>query len=206
MTVGAHNYSHAGHSPSHAYLWRAFAPALERELGPGGRIFEVGCGNGSMTATMAAAGYQVTAIEPSESGIALARESNPGPDFHVGSAYDDLAGRFGRFPVVVSMEVVEHLMEPRRFARAVFGLLEPGGLAVISTPFHGYWKNLAIALAGGYDKHFHPLVDGGHVKFWSEATLRALLEETGFRDITFTRAGRIAPLANSMVAFARRPS
>lgn len=119
------------------------------------------------------------------------------------SACDDLAGEFGRFDAVASLEVIEHCYWPRRFA-AVLALLKPGGVAIISTPFHGYWKNLALALAGRFDLHWSPLWDGGHIKFWSEATLGTLLRE-GFVDVAFHRVGRLPPLARSMVAVARRP-
>ena len=122
----------------------------------------------------------------------------------LGSAYDDLAGKYGRFPVVLSLEVIEHLYDPRRFARTAYDLLEPGGIAIISTPFHGYWKNLALALTARMDSHFTALWDGGHIKFWSERTLATLLREAGFSGIRFVRAGRIPALAKSMIAIARK--
>ena len=123
----------------------------------------------------------------------------------LGSAYDDLAARYGRFPAVISLEVVEHLYFPRKFAATLFSLVEEGGIAIVSTPYHGYWKNLALAVSGRMDSHFTALWDHGHIKFWSIATLRTLLEEAGFVDIRFERVGRIPVLAKSMIAIARRP-
>lgn len=79
-----------------------------------------------------------------------------------------------------------------------------GGTAILSTPYHGYWKNLAMALTGKMDAHFTALWDHGHIKFWSMNTLTALLKETGFCNIGFKRAGRIPALAKSMIAVARR--
>jgi 2-polyprenyl-6-hydroxyphenyl methylase/3-demethylubiquinone-9 3-methyltransferase len=105
--------------------------------------------------------------------------------------------------MVLSLEVIEHLYSPRLFVdRARDALVDRGSL-VLSTPFHGYWKNLALALAGKLDAHFTALWDGGHIKFWSERTLRALLEERGFVVDRFALCGRIAPLAKSMVVLAR---
>ena len=95
----------------------------------------------------------------------------------MGSAYDDLAGRFDRFPAVISLEVVEHVYAPRDFAMTLFSLVEPGGIALVSTPYHGYWKNLALTLTGKMDAHFTALWDHGHVKFWSVRTLGVLLRE-----------------------------
>jgi 2-polyprenyl-3-methyl-5-hydroxy-6-metoxy-1,4-benzoquinol methylase len=108
--------------------------------------------------------------------------------------------------VVYSLEVIEHIFLPRDFARNAFGLLEPGGTLVLSTPCHGYLKNLALALTGKMDSHFTALWDYGHIKFWSERTLTTLLAEAGFEDIRFRRSGRISPLAKSMFAIATRPT
>jgi len=107
--------------------------------------------------------------------------------------------------VVLSLEVVEHVYDPRRYAATVFSLLEPGGTAIISTPYHGYCKNLAMALSGKMDAHFTALWDHRHIKFWSIKTLSALLCEAGFVDLRFQRVGRVPVLAKSMIAVARRP-
>ena len=130
--------------------------------------------------------------------------SSPSP-LARGSAYDDLATQYGQFPVVLSLEVVEHVYAPRRYVRTVFALLTAGGTAIISTPFHGYWKNLALALTGRMDDHFTALWDHGHIKFWSKRTLSMLLEEAGFVSVRFELTGRIRPLAKSMIAIARKP-
>jgi len=94
---------------------------------------------------------------------------------------------------------------PRKYARCVFDLLEPGGTALISTPYHSYWKNLALTITGKMDAHFTALWDYGHIKFWSRRTLAALLEGAGLRVDHFVRVGRIPALAKSMIAVVRRP-
>ena len=96
------------------------------------------------------------------------------------------------------------LFQPFALTRTVFDTLEPGGLAFISTPYHGYWKNLMLACVGKWDEHLTVLWDGGHIKFFSINTLRILLREVGFQQISFLRVGRIPPFAKSMVALARK--
>ncbi|HEX3884112.1 MAG TPA: methyltransferase domain-containing protein [Stellaceae bacterium] len=122
----------------HAYLDRTVFNVLNSVLSrdPAGekRAFELGCGNGAFANAMSERGYTVTAIDPSTSGIAHAKESFPHIAFETASAYDDLRGDFGEFDAVVSLEVVEHLFEPRKFAASVFSLLKPEGVAIISTP------------------------------------------------------------------------
>jgi 2-polyprenyl-6-hydroxyphenyl methylase/3-demethylubiquinone-9 3-methyltransferase len=49
------------------------------------------------------------------------------------------------------------------------------GMGFLSTPYHGYLKNLALAVSGKMDSHFGALWYGGHVKFFSIKTLQKLL-------------------------------
>ncbi len=158
-----------------------------------------------MARLLTARGWDVTGVDPSVEGIAQARAADPGLKLVTGSAYDDLAGQYGRFPVVLSLEVVEHVYAPRHYARTLLDLLEPGGTAILSTPYHGYWKNLALALSGRMDAHFTALWDHGHIKFWSIRTLGELLRKAGFVDLQFERVGRVPALAKAMIAVARKP-
>ena len=143
-------------------------------------------------------------VDPSEEGIAHARQKSPVLNVEVGSADEDLVKRFGRFPLVLCLEVVEHVYFPRKLVGRIRDLLEDGGTAIISTPYHGYWKNLAIALLGKMDTHWGPLTDHGHIKFWSIRTLTQLLNECGFADARFLKVGRVPVLAKSMLAVVKR--
>lgn len=169
-----------------------------------GRVFDLGCGNGSVANFIAKRGFDVCGIDPSTQGIEQANRAFPDLDLRIGSADDDLSATFGKVSTVISLEVVEHLYDPKKFARAVFDLLDDGGTAIISTPYHGYLKNLALAATGSLDAHFTALWDGGHIKFWSVKTLTALLQEAGFNQIRFYRVGRIPVFAKSMIAIAER--
>lgn len=177
-----------------------------RDKGAGLRLFDLGCGNGAVACLLADKGFNVTGVDPSIQGIQQANQHYPNLALHIGSAYDNLSETYGTFDILVSLEVVEHVYAPRDYARSAFNLLKPGGLALISTPYNGYLKNLAIAACDGFDRHVSPLWDHGHIKFWSVKTLTALLTEAGFSDISFAFAGRISWLAKSMVAIARRPA
>ena len=57
------------------------------------------------------------------------------------------------------------------------------------------------------DRHFDPLWDGGHIKFFTKRSITQLLEETGFKVIDIIGIGRWPPvLAKSMLVMARRPA
>lgn len=206
IDISGYTYEDGDLNPSHDYL----VPSLLKVLGslhiPQDRrhIFELGCGNGAVAEVLTRHGYQLTGVDVSIQGVEQAQRRHPHMSLQLGSAYDRLADTYGRFPVVVSLEVVEHLYDPRAFARNLFNLVECQGTAIVSTPYHGYWKNLAMALTGRMDHHFTALWDHGHIKFWSITTLRHLLQEAGFHSITFRRVGRVPALAKSMIAIATK--
>jgi 2-polyprenyl-6-hydroxyphenyl methylase/3-demethylubiquinone-9 3-methyltransferase len=205
--ISGYRWESATLTPSHDYL----LPALISELDQFGstlsnrRLFELGCGNGSVANVLSQLQWDVTGIDPSTEGISQANAQFPLLKLFEGSAYDDLVGSYGQFPIVTSLEVVEHVYFPRKYAATLFSLVESGGIAILSTPYHGYWKNLALSLSGMMDAHFTALWDHGHIKFWSVKTLGVLLHEAGFVDIRFERVGRIPALAKSMIAIARKP-
>jgi len=205
-TIPEYSYGSSEQLCSSRYLGPIVRNILLREAPPPKEIFEVGCGNGSTANMLSGMGYKVTGIDTSSSGIKIARETYPQIHFERASAYDDLASRYGSFPVVISLEVIEHLYDPRAFLRGVQGLMTKRGLGIFSTPYHGYLKNIAVVLTGHFDKHFNPLWDGGHIKFWSESTLTQLLCEAGFEQIHFFRAGRLPPFAKSMIVVFREAS
>ncbi len=75
---------------------------------------------------------------------------------------------------------------------------------VLSTPYHGYLKNLAISLIGGWDRHFTVHWEGGHIKFFSKRTLVRMAAAVGFRNIEFYGAGRLSGLWKSVVMTGRK--
>jgi 2-polyprenyl-6-hydroxyphenyl methylase/3-demethylubiquinone-9 3-methyltransferase len=194
-------------SCAHDYL----LPPLFREIraisrGKSLNIVDLGCGNGSVAAKIAAQGHTVTGIDVSLDGIAIARASFPGVSYHVGSVYDDdlLTKIGGSVDCVVSLEVVEHLFFPKKLFEQSYRLLIDGGALIVSTPYHGYLKNLALSVTNGWDRHFGVDWDGGHIKFFSKTTLAQMASNAGFVNIRFFPVGRFAGLWKAMIMVAEK--
>ena len=134
--ISGYRYGGAQLGHHHAYLLPSVLRVLDSLGLPDGkrRLFELGCGNGSIANKLARHGWQITGVDPSAEGIAQANAAYPALRLEQGSAHDDLVGKYGHFPVVLSLEVVEHVYAPRQFASTIFGLLTPGSAAIISTP------------------------------------------------------------------------
>lgn len=191
-------------------MHRHFMPAvfaLAGELKPGLRVLDVGCGNGFSCGEFLKRGCEVTGIDLSEQGILLARKTYPEGRFEVLPADDHVLEnlRAEPFDLIISTEVVEHLYAPRPYTRGCYQALRPGGRFICTTPYHGYLKNLILAVMGHWDTHANPLWDGGHIKLWSKATLSMLLREAGFENLQFRGAGRGPALWMTMIMSGDKP-
>ena len=182
--------------------------ALAGKLKAGTRVLDVGCGNGYAVGQFLECGCKVVGIDLSESGISIARKSYPQGRFEVMPADGNVLQNLDAepFDLVVSTEVVEHLYAPRPYVQGCFAALKPGGRFICTTPYHGYFKNLMIALGNHWDRHANPLWDGGHIKLWSRKTLASLLAEAGFTNFQFRGAGRLPWLWMTMVVSGDKPN
>ena len=103
------------------------------------------------------------------------------------------------YDIVTLLEVIEHVYDPHEFLVNIKSKMKKKGKIIISTPFHGYFKNLAIALTNKFDHHFNPLWLHGHIKFFSKRTIIQILEDNGFKINTIYYSGRFYPLSKSMI-------
>lgn len=205
----ASEYGHfkAKADPSSNYLWPPIVEIAKGKSFPSMRSVDVGCGTGGTTDFIRQQGFEALGLEPSPKGVAMAQEAYPEVRYEVANAYDDLAAAYGQFGLVTSFEVVEHMYEPQKLIRTLFGLTQPGGYCLISTPYHGYWKNLMLAVLGKWDHHLQPHAVGGHIKFFTIPQLSSVMEKEGFVVEKSWRVGRGLPaLAKSMVILGRRPA
>lgn len=180
--------------------------SLLQELGVK-RILDLGAGNGKLCSELCQKGYDVVGVEYDKQGVEIAQKSYPNIPFYNYGVQDDpvsLLAQEAPFDAVVSTEVIEHLFLPHLLPIYASTMIRNDGYLIVTTPYHGYLKNLAIAILGKWDNHHTTLWPGGHIKFWSRATLSKLLSENGFRVVGFSGVGRIPYLWGSMVIVAQK--
>lgn len=171
------------------------------------RVLDIGSGNGTLCSELSDSGYVVAGVEYDKQGVEIAKKRNPNIHFYNYGVQDDpalLMKEEAVFDAVVSTEVIEHLFSPHLLLTYAGGVLKEGGYIVITTPYHGYLKNLVLSLLDKWDSHHTALWNGGHIKFWSRKTLNLLLEENGFVEVGFSGVGRFPYLWKSMVVVARK--
>ena len=188
---------------THDYLAPAVVQALLRLQAR--TVLDIGCGNGALAKALAGHGLTLTGMDSSESGIAAARQALPAARFYCMGLEENPAAMAEKdFDAVVSTEVIEHLFLPRQLLDFASAKLRPGGTLLLTTPYHGYLKNLVLSLCDRWDPHFSPAWDGGHIKFWSRRTLTRFLRQADFEVVGFTGLGRLPYLWKSMLLVARK--
>jgi len=144
------------------------------------KLLDVGAYIGVFVEVARAAGWDAEGIEPS--GWAVGEAQKMGLPVKQGTL-----GRGGfppeSFDVVTLWDVIEHFDDPRAEIDRVLRLLKPGGVVVIHT------IDIGSITAKIMDGHW-PFLMEMHIAFFSRATLRAMLEQTGFEYISDRTQGR----------------
>lgn len=172
------------------------------------KILDIGCREGFTVGRMIKSGHEVVGIDTNKHAISTAKENVKGANFAVCSVYEpEIEKITGKdFDCIISTEVIEHLFDPQKLFTQSSNLLKKDGFLILSTPYHGYLKNLLISLFNGWDKHFSVNVVGGHIKFFSARTLKLMAAEAGFVYVNSGYVGRNYFVPKSLVAVLQKQS
>lgn len=174
MSVYSDLVARGGLSDAHAALLEA-VPA-------GARVLDVGCATGYLAAELCERGHEVVGVERDPAAAAQAR-ARAGVevielDLDLVPIADAVSGRFG---AILCGDVLEHLRDPAATLRGLTPLLAPGGLLLVSLPNAAHWTARRSILCGRFPQDDHGLFDRTHLRFFTRATGRELLESAGLR-------------------------
>lgn len=181
-----------------AHLWKMAMRYLPRSF----RLLDVGAGDGDLLSDATSRDIDAEGIELSAVAVASARSRTPPIVVHE-HAIEDLPWPVTNesFDVVTSFEVIEHLVQPELLLRGAHSALRPGGYLALTTPYHGMLKNIAIATVA-FDSHYD--VTGPHIRYFTDTSLRRMLESEGFTILDVTHYGRLWPLWSGVFVWAGR--
>lgn len=131
----------------------------------GGRVLDVGCGEGGFRHYVPRATY--TGLDP-----------NFAAEDATGTILDETVDAHGRrvgpiYDVVCAFQVLEHVSDPLRFAKAMAACVKPGGLVLIGTPFWPSPITTVPNLVLNAPPH--------HLTWWTQNALEVLAREIGCR-------------------------
>ena len=171
---------------------------LQARGATGGRLVEVGCGQGDFLHQAAGRGFEVTGVEFSPFACARARATLGGRGRVLQGEIDVVAGEAGAYAVCVFCDVIEHVRDPAAFLRAALSLLQPGGIALVVTPSIDSWSTRFL---GSRWMEFK----AEHLFYFAPATITRQLANAGFTDISLHRGTKRLSLAYVAAHFEKYP-
>ncbi len=114
------------------------------------RLLDIGCGGGLLSEPMSRLGFQVVGVDASAKNIGVAsmhaERLGLSIDYRCATA-ESLLAAGERFDVVLNMEVIEHVADPKAYLIDCARLLKPEGLMILAT-LNRTIKALAFAKVG----------------------------------------------------------
>ncbi len=157
-------------------------------------LLDVGCGNGRLAAFFQSAGFKVSGVDISSAIIERNRAALPGIDFRHTTPDQPMDYPDGSFDAIFCSEVIEHTYDVELMFGEFARLLRPEGLLILTTPYHGLVKNIAIALFS-FERHFDPTWQ--HIRFWTKKSLRRICDGCGLQPTLWQHVGRFWPVPKS---------
>jgi 2-polyprenyl-3-methyl-5-hydroxy-6-metoxy-1,4-benzoquinol methylase len=170
-------------------------------------VVDYGCGPGFLVPHLIGQGFEVSATDQSPEALeAVAARCAGMPGFGRALPTDRLIAEGARFDGAIAIEVIEHLDDTHLeiFFDNLRALVNPGGLAIITTP-----NDEQLANSDVYCPHCdHAFHRYQHMRSWSAASLAASITQHGFNvqrsfttDFSEPRFGDIKGKAKRIVKY-----
>jgi 2-polyprenyl-6-hydroxyphenyl methylase/3-demethylubiquinone-9 3-methyltransferase len=181
------------------------------------RVLDVGCGGGLLCESLARAGALVCGIDLAPGMIDVARlhatDQQLKIDYRVADAADLAAAAPGSFDVVTSMEMLEHVPDPKLMTATLAQLVRPGGHVFLST-LNRNLKSFLLAIVGAEyllrliprgTHEYERLIQPAELAQWARAADLRLCELAGIEFNPLTRACSLSrdPSVNYLAHFVR---
>jgi SAM-dependent methyltransferase len=185
---GGRRDGYADYLGSEPVLRREFMRTLEyiRGFRRDGRLLEIGCAYGFFLEE-ARRFYEVGGIEIADGAVAFCRARRL--SVIGGVAQEATLAQFGMVDVIVLLDVIEHLPDPRDTLTLCRRYLNPGGVIVITT---GDFSSLYARLAG---RKWRLMTPPQHLWFFTPESIRRLSHSLGLELEACDHPWKIVPLA-----------
>ncbi|WP_025717626.1 class I SAM-dependent methyltransferase [Paenibacillus sp. 1-18] len=188
------NHWNTGTNDDRLHLVAGLGPGLLSLLQPraGERILDVGCGNGDLTAEIAAAGAIPTGLDLSEEMVMRAKQKYPFLNVQVEDACHyrtDVP-----FDAVFSNAVLHWIKDAEAVARSIWLALREGGRFVAEFAGNGNVAMLTTAMQQALEAHGYTWAGRNPWYFPTIGEYASLLEQTGFRVTLAQHFDRPTPL------------
>jgi 2-polyprenyl-6-hydroxyphenyl methylase/3-demethylubiquinone-9 3-methyltransferase len=159
---------------------------IRAAIGGPARLLDIGCGAGLASEAMARLGHDVLGIDAAPEVIQAARAHADGQGLTVSyrcMTAEALLAEGARFQAITALEVIEHVADPQDFLASLAGLLEPGGVLVLSTLNRTRRSWMTAKLGAEYLLRMLPVGTHAWRQFITPAELSGMMRNIGLRTI-----------------------
>jgi len=139
-------------------------------------VLDIGSGTGELTSLIRKMRHNVIATEISKNAIKKIKFNHKILSVLI-NFNENIPFKDKTFDIVFCSEVIEHLFFPENFLKECNRILKNGGLLLLSTPNSVYYIKRILYLLG---KTYREVDNLRHIQYFSEKTIRRLVEDAGF--------------------------
>lgn len=162
---------------------------------PKGKSLDIGCSNGFWAGYMANLGFDAYGVDNCTAIIEHAKEKMKSKNFACVTDTNKLSSKLPKkwgknFDLISSFELLEHLVDPNKFAAEVNKLLKPGGYWILSTPNRDrlpFWAGIKNTRGhnGVHEGDYPP----EHLQRFNKKGHRIIAENNGFEVVSQKTTG-----------------
>lgn len=152
------------------------------------KTIDVGCGGGLVSSSLCRLGSDVTGIDASPAAIYVAKKYAQEAKLDI--SYEQLspeeylaAEPEKKFDLVVALEIIEHVSDPKDFMQSLATLTKPGGFCVISTINRTMLSYLVAIIGAEYVMRMLPKGTHEWKKFLKPDEVTSLARSVGLKPI-----------------------
>lgn len=157
-----------------------------------GAVLDVGCGAGDNARLLAARGWNVFGVT-----LSLAEQAAAESVCSRVWVHDLERGlpeeATGPYNLVILSHVLEHLRSPESLLIQLRQVVAPGGQIAVALPNVLNWHQRLLFLLGRFEYTEQGIMDNTHLRFYTFASARRMLERCGYKVIHAKGAGSILP-------------
>ena len=177
--VGLLLYLHPG------YRLQAELSVMQLPAQPGGRVLDIGCGAGWLTAFLGSLGWEAMGIDVDPESVKAVRSR--GLDVRLGTL-EAQGFPADYFDAIIMNHVIEHIHDPLEHLRECYRVLKKGGVLSLATP------NIASLGHERFHQYWMALDPPRHLYIFSPEALETLIKSAGFSIQSLTTAARTASI------------
>jgi 2-polyprenyl-3-methyl-5-hydroxy-6-metoxy-1,4-benzoquinol methylase len=165
------------------YRFQAEYSVMQLPARLGGRVLDIGCGSGWLTAFLGSLGWEATGIDADPESVKAA--CSRGLDVRLGTL-EAQGFPADYFDAVVMSHVIEHIHGPLEQLRECHRVLKKGGVLSLTTPNIAGWGHKR------FRQYWRGLEPPRHLYIFSPKSLETLAISAGFSIQSLTTAARMA--------------